>query len=331
MEWTRGPTIGRGSSATVSAAISHGTGEAFAVKSAELSKSGLLQREQRILSSLDSPRVVGYVGFDITEENNRQMYNLFMEYVDGGTLADEIRRHGGRMEEPAVAFYTGQIVKGLEYIHSIGVAHCDIKARNILIGGGGAKIADFGCAKRVSGGVDDLAAAGIGGTPMFMAPEVAVGEEQGCAADIWAVGCSAIEMATGGSPWPVVGDPVSLLYRIGFSGESPEVPDFLSGEGKDFLSKCLRRDPKERWTAKELLKHPFLAESDSIQKQLPDFNSTSPTSVLLDHGVWNSLEEPETQKTRQNSPEKRVEQLASSSPVPDWRWDENWITVRRHN
>nr|GEY88814.1 mitogen-activated protein kinase kinase kinase 18-like [Tanacetum cinerariifolium] len=75
------------------------------------------------------------------------------------------------------------------------------------------KIADFGCAKWVSENVP------FSGTPMFMAPEVARGEEQGFAADIWALGCVLIEIATGGSPWTNVTDPVSILYKIAYSDE----------------------------------------------------------------------------------------------------------------
>ncbi|KAF5948533.1 hypothetical protein HYC85_014490 [Camellia sinensis] len=242
-----------------------------------------------------------------------------------------IRRHGGggggRLDEAVIGNYTREILKGLEYIHSIGVAHCDVKSQNILVGESGAKLADFGCAKWLNPREDK--AAPIGGTPMFMAPEVARGEEQGLSGDIWALGCTVIEMATGGrSPWTRVADPVSVLYRIGFSGEIPEFPDFLSSQAKDFLGKCLKRDPKERWTAKQLLNHTFLGESNSHTKQFVGFNSDSPTSIL-DHGVWNTVEESETLDS--DSPAKRIGGLLLCSGVANWRWDENWITIRSNN
>ncbi|PSS05992.1 Mitogen-activated protein kinase kinase kinase [Actinidia chinensis var. chinensis] len=292
MDWTRGPTIGRGSFASVFVATSRHSGDIFAIKSTELSQSQSLQREQKILSTLISPSIVTYIGYTITSENNKFMYNLLLEYVSSGTLSDAI--HDGRLEESAIEFYTHQILQGLEYIHSSGVAHCDVKGQNILISGGGAKLADFGCAKWINPATknDDVAAT-IGGTPMFMALEVARGEEQGFPADIWALGCTIIEMATGESPWPNFSDPVSVLYRIGFSREIPEFPDFLFDQARDFLGKCLRRDPKERWTAKELLKHPFLWESNFREKHILELNSNSPTSIL-DQGVWNSIEEPES-------------------------------------
>ncbi|KAH0650917.1 hypothetical protein KY285_016965 [Solanum tuberosum] len=318
MDWIRGHTIGHGSSAAVSVAKSRFSDEVFAVKSVELSKSQLLQKEQKILSELSSPYIVTYKGCDVTKEKEKLMFNLMMEYMPDGTLSDEIRKQGGRMNEPLIGYYTKQILQGLEYLHSRSIAHCDMKGQNILVGKTGAKIADFGCANwRDNGTVP------IGGTPMFMAPEVASGEEQGCPADIWGLGCTIIEMATGGSPWTNVTNPASLLYRIAFSGQSPEIPKFLSLQAKDFLNKCLRRDSKERWTAKQLLKHPFL---EAIQ----DFVTDSPTSIL-DQDIWNSVEESETTILQTvSSPLQRVSKLSQRSGKPNWCWaDEIWTTVRK--
>ncbi|KAL6136912.1 hypothetical protein ACLB2K_062207 [Fragaria x ananassa] len=339
MDWTRGQTIGRGSSAVVSLATSS-TSKVFAVKSAELSQSEFLQREQKILSTLSSPHVVSYLGHDITGENNKLVYNIFMEYVAGGTIIDAIRNCGGQLEEPAVRFYTREIAKGLEYLHSVGLVHCDIKGRNILVGEEGMKIADFGCARWADPAAE---AVPIGGTPMFMSPEVGRGEEQGFPCDVWALGCTVIEMATGGSvPWPNAADPVTLLYRIAYSGESPEIPSFLSDQARDFLGKCFMRDPKERWTVTQLLKHPFLEEtmiinSTSTTKQIQEStaNSFSPTSIL-DQGIWNSSQESQTLGNLLDHPsvenscsDDRIRRLSLFSGVPRWSSDEGyWITVR---
>ncbi|XP_016446693.1 mitogen-activated protein kinase kinase kinase 18-like [Nicotiana tabacum] len=327
MDWIRGATIGHGSSAAVSIAVSRCSGEIFAVKSVELSQSECLQKEQKILSTLSSPYIVGYKGYDVTGENNEDMLNLMMEYMPGGTLTHEIGRQGGRLNEQLIGYFTKQIIQGLDYLHSKGLVHCDIKGRNILLCETGAKIADFGCARSVD------QAKWNGGTPMFMAPEVARGEEQGFAADIWALGCTIIEMATGASPWTTVSNPASLLYHIAFSGQNPEIPEFLSSKTRDFVSKCLTRDPKQRWSAKQLLSHPFLEESDSNSKVDEEFITSSPTSIL-DQRIWNSAEESETVNnstqtiSSMDSPLQRVTKLCTQSGKPEWRWDESWITVR---
>lgn len=340
MEWTRGPTIGRGSTAAVSLATAAPSGELFAVKTTELSCSVFLQKEQHFLSRLCCPRIVKYIGYDISYENNKPMYNLCMEYVPGGTLKDAIQRQGGCLVEPMIRSYTEQVLQGLEYLHMNGLAHCDIKSQNILIGKDGAKIADLGCAKLVGrvAGNGGSATSAISGTPMFMSPEVARGEEQGFAADIWALGCTIVEMATGSTPWPEMTNPVSALYRIGFSGEVPEIPRWLSSKAKDFLSKCLRRDPRERWTAKKLLEHPFIAELDSLSVVVKDFTTSSPNSVL-EQGLWDSMEVLECPRNvpheviLSNSPAERIKRLIGStissvSCEPNWTWDEDWITVR---
>ncbi|XP_061356480.1 mitogen-activated protein kinase kinase kinase 18-like [Gastrolobium bilobum] len=335
MEWNRGHPIGHGSSATVSLATK--SGGIFAVKSSELSQSKPLKREQRILSSLCSPYVITYKGCDITMENNTLLYNLFMEHMPFGTLVQETRRHGGRLDEPAIACYTRQVMLGLEYLHSNGLVHCDIKGANILIGEDGAKVCDFGCARSVNYAAS-VAPPPIGGTPIFMAPEVARGEEQGCPCDIWSLGCTVIEMATGALPWSNVANPVSVLYHIAYSGEVPEIPCFLSEQAKDFLGKCLRRNPRERWTTSQLLKHPFLVELCSNNKQVVESNSSSPTSIL-EQGFWSSVEESESlgnliQKTCfRKSPAGRVRMLGLCSGEPCWAGhndddDENWITIR---
>nr|UYE91654.1 mitogen-activated protein [Tamarix hispida] len=358
MDWVRGPVIGRGSTATVSLAASRSGGEIFAVKSAKLPQSHFLRREQHFLSSITSPYIVSYRGCCISREGSRDLYNLFLEYVPGGTLSDAIRQRGNRLEdESMIATYTRQILLGLEYLHSIGVVHCDIKGSNILIGQSGAKIADLGCARRVAAPRHstnkhcsrprDHSQAPMAGTPVFMAPEVARGEEQGCAADIWSLGCTIIEMATGKSGWPnkAVGgdDPVTVLYQIAYSDQVPQIPCVLSEEAKDFLTKCLTRDPKERWTASQLLRHPFIIKFASCGNNIiggQDLGSvtTSPTSTL-DQGIWNSVEDL-SQSLNQDpilltdcslilpAADRRIMELSGSSVSPRWKFDEGWISVR---
>ncbi|KAL2532704.1 mitogen-activated protein kinase kinase kinase 16 [Abeliophyllum distichum] len=151
------------------------------------------------------------------------------------------------------------MVRGFNYLHLNGVVHEDIKGQNILIREDGLKIADFGCSKLIH--KDDDSVAGKSrffGTPAYMAPKVSRCEEQGFVADIWSLGCTVIEMAMGCFPWPEIHDPVSALYKIGYSSHDvPEFPSWLSNKAKEFLSKCLLRDAKLRWTAEELMEHSF--------------------------------------------------------------------------
>nr|XP_004244346.1 mitogen-activated protein kinase kinase kinase 18-like [Solanum lycopersicum] len=325
MEWIRGPIIGRGSSATVSLATDS-SGVVFAVKSTEQS---CLQREYSLVSQLNSPFLVKCFGF----EQNEQVYNMFMEYVQGGTLSDLIKRQGGSLNECMIKLYAQQILQGLDYLHSIGIVHCDVKGQNILIcENGNVKIADLGCAKLMKDGKNS----GFSGTPAFMAPEVARSEEQGFAADIWAFGCTIIEMATGLVPWCEINDPVSALYRIGYSGDMPQFPNNMSKDATEFLGKCLMKCPNQRWTAKQLLQHPFLQSVETNSWKFEELKRDSPTSIL-DQGFWNSFEVMESSSFEStntiDSAADRIRQLIgtegiSCSLMPNWIEDEDWVTVR---
>ncbi|KAI4341023.1 hypothetical protein MLD38_025799 [Melastoma candidum] len=332
MSWTRGRIIGRGSAAAVSLATCCSSGTSFAVKSAELSRSESLRNEAGILSVLDSPHIVGYRGYDIAREGEGVfLFNLFLEYAPHGSLSDVIRKRG-RLEEAAIVRYAQQMLAGLGYLHSRGISHRDVKPSNVLVGHGDcAKIADFGCARRV-----EEATATMAGTPMYMAPEVARGEEQGCAADVWAFGCTVVEMASGNFPWPGVCDPLSAIHKIVYSGETPEIPSLLSAQAKDFLEKCLRRNPKERWTASQLLDHPFLGQVSHglVSKQAEEF-PFSPTSVM-DSKIWELAEVGADLTTwlseNGDTMDERIDRLSRGDELlRDWSGNEDdggWMDVR---
>ncbi|WOK92563.1 hypothetical protein Cni_G01254 [Canna indica] len=331
-QWCRGRVIGRGSTATVSLAAASPSGYPFAVKSAELSISAFLQREHSILSSLRHPNIVSCLGSDIAAEapHGRLYYNLFLEYAPLGSLSDCIAKRGGRLAEAAVRSYAGDMLRGLAHLHANSIAHCDVKSRNVLVWPDGrAKLADLGCARSTA--ADGGTARSVAGTPMFMAPEVARGEEQGAAADVWAFGCTVIEMATGQPPWPDVEDPVAALHRIGFAADVPKCPSWLSEEAKDFVDKCLRRDARERWTAEQLLQHPFIIAKPSAETCFTESGVdqvwVSPKSTL-EQGLWDSVADEEEEEEEEDV-KQRIRQLAGDgSPASNWTWDDSWQTVR---
>ncbi|XP_042059334.1 mitogen-activated protein kinase kinase kinase 18-like [Salvia splendens] len=318
MTWTRGPTIGRGSTATVSIAATP-AGDIFAVKSTDLASSALLKKEESFISQLSSPYVIRCLGSDVTIDDHKPIYNLFLEYSSGGSLSDLIGKRGGALDEKTIRFYSKQLLTGLDYLHLSGLVHCDIKGQNVLVAGAAVKIADFGCAKLAgSGGC-------FAGTPAYMAPEVARGVEQSFAADVWSVGCTVIEMATGRHPWPEMKDPAVAIYRIAYSDDVPELPGWLSGEARDFVGKCLVRDARRRWTAAELLQHPFL---DAAEEE------ASPTRVT-DQGFWDAVEASEcleiatetASSSEMDSPVDRIGALIGGGN-PSFDEDREWVTVR---
>lgn len=346
MEWLRGDTIGRGSFGTVSLAIPKSNLSQFqipiVVKSSDFSCSNSLQNEKQILSQLGNhhPQIVKLLGDSLSFENGTQFYNLFLEYAQKGSLADQMRISGGKFSFSDVKKYTKSILKGLCYIHEEGFVHGDIKLQNVLLFENGvAKIADFGLAKRA----DEKTGCQFRGTPLYMSPEIVAGGEVGSPADIWALGCAVVEMTSGKPAWSFSpeSDVSSLLYRIGVAGESPEIPANLCPEGKDFLGKCFAMDPNNRWSARMLLDHPFVSGfedpccSDSDDKlasvsprcplEFPDWEST-------DESTLNSVESmgfsDESESSFWSSTSGRLEQELVSDGAPEWSDMDGWVAVR---
>ncbi|KAJ1263897.1 hypothetical protein BS78_09G221400 [Paspalum vaginatum] len=336
--WTRVRTLGRGASgAEVFLAADEASGALFAVKSAPPGAAAaemLLRREQGLMTGLRSPHVVPCIGGRRAADGS---YQLFLEFAPGGTLADAAARGGGRLGARAAAAYAADAARGLAYVHAAGLVHGDVKPRNVVIGADGrAKLADFGCARAGAGGSWGAA---IGATPAFMAPEVARGEAQGPPADVWALGCTVLELATGRAPWAgAAADVLAAVRLIGYTDAVPEVPGWLSADAKDFLGKCLRRDASERWTAAQLLEHPFLASAKAEEGKPAEW--VSPKSTL-DAAFWESDSDDEDRQYHHHddaasssassaqSTADRVAALACpASALPDWDSDgEGWIDV----
>ncbi|XP_066365590.1 mitogen-activated protein kinase kinase kinase 17-like [Miscanthus floridulus] len=325
---TRLRTLGRGASGAVVSLFAAGEGELVAVKSAPggtTAAAAQLRREGGIMASLRSPHVLPCLGFRAAAGGEEE-FQLLLEFAPGGSLADAVARNGGRLEEPAVRAYAADVARGIAYLHGeeAAVVHGDVKARNVVIGADGrAMLADFGCARRAGSSRGP-----IGGTPAFMAPEVARGEDQGPAADVWALGCTVIEMATGRAPWTHVDDVLAAVRLIGYTDAVPEAPEWLSAEAKDFLDKCLRREASERWTAAQLLEHPFLASAGKAEDAKPKW--VSPKSTL-DAAFWESDEEEDEEEEVEEIPESAADRIRAlegpCSALPDWESDDSWIEV----
>jgi serine/threonine protein kinase len=289
--WIRGRLLGAGAFGSVNLAINRESGQVFAVKSVAVTEGAqvavrAIENEIALLQALDSRHVVRCLGSDWTEEGGESMRNVFLEYMPDGCLTDFVKQFasGAALEdEHLLRRYTRSVVEGIEYLHSRGIVHCDIKGKNILVGNGVVKLTDFGSAKRVEQG-ENCATAKVNGTPLWMAPEVVRQVEQGPASDIWSLGCTVVEMATGRAPWSNLAgmNHFVALYHIGCTDELPAAPAWLSADARDFLSHCFERDPRRRWTSAQLLQHPFLttryvaAAAQSSSKLAP----ASPVSVL---------------------------------------------------
>ncbi|XP_054018732.1 mitogen-activated protein kinase kinase kinase 4 isoform X1 [Dryobates pubescens] len=260
-KWQRGNKIGEGQYGKVYTCISVDTGELMAMKEIRFQPNDHktikeTADELKIFEGIKHPNLVRYFGVELHRE---EMY-IFMEYCDEGTL-EEVSKLG--LQEHVIRLYSKQITVAINVLHEHGIVHRDIKGANIFLTSSGLiKLGDFGCSVKLKNNTQTMPGEvnSTLGTAAYMAPEVitrAKGEGHGRAADIWSLGCVVIEMVTGKRPWHEYEHNFQIMYRVGM-GHKPPIPDKVSPEGKDFLCHCLESDPKMRWTASQLLDHPFV-------------------------------------------------------------------------
>ncbi|CAN0914318.1 Mitogen-activated protein kinase kinase kinase 20 [Linum grandiflorum] len=280
LEWTRGHRLGKGSQAEVFMVIHNNPNlPPLVVKSSPVKTASRFITEHQILSEFRGAQgIIQCFGGDKGPTN----YDLFLEYAAEGTLTDCI--HGYRsighlgIPEMHVRVSAAAILEALSLVHSRGYIHCDVKPENILLFPLGEdpnvcelKLADFGLAMKTSPPVTGVRR----GTVTHMAPEVLFDGKLSPAMDIWSFACTVIEMLTGEPPWnrcKLDEEVIEEMYR----GGQPEIPDWLSEQGKDFLNQCFVRHPKYRLPAAQLLQHPYLAgvrelSSDQTRNQPSGF------------------------------------------------------------
>jgi len=249
--------LGEGSYGSVWKAQHLKTGTTTAIKRVPVENDlDEILNEIKIMKQCRSPYIISYYGSYFKDS---ELW-IVMEFCGAGSVSDLMRITDKTLNEEQIAVILKDALKGLLYLHSKRKIHRDIKAGNILLNNKGeGKLADFG----VSGQLSDTMAKRqtVIGTPFWMAPEVIQEVGYDVKADLWSLGITSIEMAEGKPPYSNI-HPMRAIFMIP-SRPPPKLtePDKASKDFNDFVAQCLIKNPEQRPTAADLLKHPFITKA----------------------------------------------------------------------
>ncbi|KAF0847202.1 serine/threonine-protein kinase [Nocardia caishijiensis] len=241
-------------------------------------------REGRIAARLHHPNAITV--FDVAEEDGQPW--LVMEYMNAPSLAVKIS--GGTTLSPLeVAGIGAQAAAALSAAHDAGIMHRDVKPANLLVGDDGTvKLTDFGIS-HATGDVTVTATGFLAGTPAYLAPEIARGDNPKPAADVFALGSTLYAAVEGAPPFGEGDNPLAVLHAVA-RGVVPEPTK--AGPLGPVLMWLLTADDTERPTMAQARR----ALEDVAAGRVPALPATA--TKVLDLGGTTSTPEPPTQGGR---------------------------------
>ncbi|MFF1611779.1 protein kinase [Amycolatopsis sp. NPDC058278] len=256
-------------------------------------------REAKNAARFQHPNAI--VVFDIAEHNGDPC--LVMEYLNGPSLST-ILAEEGTLPLGRVARIGEQVASALVAAHRAGIVHRDVKPGNILIDEtGAAKITDFGIS-RAAGDMTLTATGLIGGTPAYLAPELARGADPVPSSDVFALGATLYQAIEGTTPYGNTTNQLALLYAAANGQINPPVQ---AGGATALLMSLLRSEPGER---------PSMAEARerlaALARTEPGGMTASPP--LLSGGAGRKPAAPASADDGERPPWQRTANKAPSSP-----------------
>lgn len=237
-------------------------------------------RELQYNRLINSENIVKYYGTFLIDKQS--MIAITMEFMGGKSLDAIYKRvieidASNRINEKVLGKIGTSILKGLNYLHQQKIIHRDIKPSNILLDcDGNVKLCDFG----VSGEVVNSLATTFVGTQYYMAPERIMGKPYTVNCDVWSLGLTLLEVASGKFPFfdldggTNIG-PIELLQMI--LEYQPKLEDSVaenilwSDNFKNFINYCLIKDIDQRPSPRQMLQHPWITSQAGIKVRMDKF------------------------------------------------------------
>ncbi|XP_048820497.1 serine/threonine-protein kinase ULK1 isoform X4 [Lagopus muta] len=279
----------------------------------------LLGKEIKILKELKHENIVALYDF---QEVANSVY-LVMEYCNGGDLADYL--HTMRtLSEDTIRLFLQQIAGAMKMLHSKGIIHRDLKPQNILLSYAGGrksnpnniriKIADFGFARYLQ---NNMMAATLCGSPMYMAPEVIMSQHYDAKADLWSIGTIIYQCLTGKAPFQASSPQDLRLFYEKNNMLMPNIPRETSSHLRQLLLGLLQRNHKDRMDFDEFFHHPFLDASASMKKSasvpMPSYPSSGSGSSSSSSSTSHLASPPQSLGEMQ----QQLQEKALASPTQD--------------
>ncbi|KAM0868665.1 hypothetical protein ACQ4PT_041168 [Festuca glaucescens] len=264
--------LGEGACGVVTKVRHRGSGAMFALKTAYYSDPNSEEEAEVLRRVGKSPHLVRCHAIFRGSDDEPAM---LLELMDAGSLGRVLRHrdHDG-LPEPALAEVAARCLAGLAHLHySCRVAHLDLKPDNLLADGrGNVRIGDFSVSRILSRVPGDRlrVSVAVGSTaylsPERFAPNARAGPRGACAADVWSLGVTVLELFSGRCPILPAAQRTSweMLKEAICCGEPPSVQEIATASAslRGFVDACLQKDPKRRATVAQLLAHPFVAGRD---------------------------------------------------------------------
>uniref|UniRef100_A0A3B1JQY5 Serine/threonine-protein kinase DCLK2 n=1 Tax=Astyanax mexicanus TaxID=7994 RepID=A0A3B1JQY5_ASTMX len=277
-----GKVIGDGNFAVVKECVERATGQEYALKIIDKAKcSGkehLIANEVAILRRVRHPSIIML----IEEVDTPTELYLVMELVKGGDLFDAITSSTKYTERDASAMVYN-LTGALRYLHRMCIVHRDIKPENLLVceypdGTKSLKLGDFGLATVVEGPLYTVC-----GTPTYVAPEIIAETGYGLKVDIWAAGVITYILLCGFPPFRSERNQQEELFEQILLGRL-EFPapywDNVTPSAKDLIGKMLQVNVSARYTAEEVLSHPWVLDDSTLENNVS--SETSDTEHTRD-------------------------------------------------